>query len=204
MKNPKNSIWLNLTVIFFLMFIIALFAIGFKFDQGKDNATLLTLSDLITESKKDGAQSFYRSSAALMVTGLILSAINMILVGTKWVLDELNVKTKMKQAYWDYLFMGINGLAVIFIIAGTSLYVDKYKTDTAFTDRQLETGRIAGLFILTLLTTPISSIPLFMANPKDEPTTVNTEGTNGGNNLDDKADEVIIEKTTIVVDNPDL
>jgi hypothetical protein len=46
-------------------------------------ATLLTLSDLITESKKDGAQSFYRSSAALMVTGLILAAINMILVATK-------------------------------------------------------------------------------------------------------------------------
>jgi len=100
--------------------------------------------------------------------------------------------------------MGINGLAVIFIIAGTSLYVDKYKTDSAFAERKLETGRIAGLFILTLLTTPISSIPLFMANPKEEPTTVNPEGANGGNNPDDNADEVIIEKTTIVVDNPDL
>jgi len=203
MKNPKNSIWLNLTVIFFLMFIIALFAIGFKFDQGKENPTLLTLSDLISESKKDGAQSFYRSSAALLVTGLILAAINVILVGTKWVLDELNIKTKMKQAYWDYLFMGINGLAVIFIIAGTSLYVDKYKTDDAFKDRTLETGRIAGLIILTLLTTPISSIPLFMANPKDEPTTDSVEGDNGGNKpVND--DEVVIEKTTIVVDNPDL
>jgi len=160
MKNNKNSTWLSLTVITFLLFIIAFFAIGFKF-SGEDS-TIITLTTIAEKIKDagDGIAGYVKNTYGLLVSTLVFISITIILVITKWVLNELNIKTRLHQRYWDILFLSIIGLSVILTIAGVSLYIDRSVADGL----TIDSGRAAGLLILIILTIPLNSIPLFLSN----------------------------------------
>jgi len=165
-NNFKNIFWLIISVASMFFFILALTTIGFKTTAAY--MPVQTLSDIIENSRKALVQRYVIDTAALLISGIVISVIVSLLAIVKLTLDLFKLKTKISPKVWDYGFLFLIVLSAILIIAGSALYLDQMtKTFGGFLDIKPDPGVSSALFILEIVPIPLALLPLLIdAKPK--------------------------------------
>jgi hypothetical protein len=161
--QKKNYLWLGLSVLTLIFFIISTMAFGFQGANGGSRMDLTDLGKLVDGSLAAGVPAFYTDSYGLMVSGLVFAGLTVGLAIVMTVLNTDNVNLKNKQStisimQWSVAFLLL--LSFILTFSGELLFLLKNLDGTNLNFGDVwDKGNTAGLLIFTLLPLPLLAVP---------------------------------------------